>query len=243
MPASSLLSSLNSIPVSEQIEFLQTLKPAEKRAVFNALDEHYMQNPHDWFAHQAWTNDEAEQATRPWKDAVYVRDLITVFQHERRVAIPKSRREFASWTCAGWLWYNARFFENQACFFQSEIEDKAAFIVEHRCMFLEDHITFPELRRKYRAIRTNKGLVGRMNYSKSGSYVWGIPQGADAIRTYTFSILVMDESEFQNEGADALVAALPTVEKKAQIILLSSSNGPGGVLAGICKEAGFVKFS
>jgi len=211
--------------------------------VFNALDDYYKDHPHDWFAQQAWTNDEAAQESRPWKDASYVRDLITVFQNEQRVAIPKSRREFASWTCSGWLWYNARFHENHACFFQSEIEDKAAFIVEHRCMYLEDHITFPELRRKYRPIRTNKGLVGRLNYSKTGSYIWGIPQGADAIRTYTFSILVMDESEFQNEGQDALIAALPIVEKAAQIIILSSSGGPQGVLAGICREAGFIKFT
>lgn len=243
MSASSLLSSLSSLTVKDQIEFLQTLRPAEKTAVFNALDEYYKEHPHDFFAHQAWTNDEALRETRSWRDAAFVRDLVTVLQHERRVAIPKSRREFASWTCAGWLWFNARFHENHACFFQSEIEDKAAFIVEHRCMFLENNLTFPELARKYRSIRTNKGLVGRLNYAKSGSYIWGIPQGGDAIRTYTFSILVMDESEFQSEGADAFIAALPTVEKNAQIVLLSSSNGPSGVLASICREAGFLKFT
>lgn len=243
MQENSLLSSLNSLPVAEQVEFLRTLKPSEKQAVFSALDDYYAAHPHDWFAHMAWTNDEAEQKTRPWKDSAYVRDVITVFQNEPMVAIPKSRREFASWSCAGWIWYNARFHSNHACFFQSEIEDKAAYIVEHRCMFMENNITFPELRRAFRPIRTNKGLVGRLNYKKTGSYIWGIPQGADAIRSYTFSILVMDESEFQSEGRDALIAALPTVEKNAQIILLSSSNGPQGVLAGICREAGFYKFS
>ncbi|KKK62562.1 hypothetical protein LCGC14_3003110, partial [marine sediment metagenome] len=64
----------------------------------------------------------------------------------------------------------------------------------------------------------------------------------DVIRTYTFSKLVMDESEFQTEGNAAFIAALPIAEKGAKLVVLSSSNGPGGVLAGLCADVGFTRF-
>lgn len=212
-------------------------------ALFSEIENHYRDNPLDWFANEVFTADEATQKKMPWMDKAYVRDLIRVFQNERMVAIPKSRRQFASWTCAGWAVYNARFFPSNAIFIQSETEDKAAYITDKRCMFIEDNLATPELKLKYHPIRTNKGLVGRITYDKTGSYIWAIPQGASVIRTYTFSILIMDESEFQAEGPDALAASMPTVEKNAQIIILSSSNGPTGILADICRGAGFYKWS
>jgi hypothetical protein len=52
----------------------------------------------------------------------------------------------------------------------------------------------------------------------------------------------MDECDFQREGNEALNAALSIAEKNAQIVLLTTSNGPQGVAAEICKEAGLVRF-
>jgi hypothetical protein len=148
----------------------------------------------------------------------------------------------ASWTCAAWAVYKARYFPYNAIFVQSETETKAAYITDKRCTFIEEHLREPLLRRGYKSIRTCEGLIGRITYAETGSYIWAIPQGDDVIRSYTFSILFMDESEFQPEGQKALVGALPTLEKGAQLIIASTSNGPQGILADVCRSIGFTKF-
>ena len=157
------------------------------------------------------------------------------------LAIPKSRRMFATWLVSLWCLYKARYSACHAIYWQSETETKAAFVVDQRCKYVEDNIA-PLFRREYEAIKTKSGMVGKLAFKKTGSYILAIPQGDSQIRSYTPSILVGDEIEFQPEAHLALKAALATVEKSAQIILLSSSNGPSGVLAGICDEVGFTRF-
>jgi hypothetical protein len=192
-----------------------------------------------------FTVDEASQQKLPFPDKAYLDDIISALRTTQKLCIPKSRRMLMSWTMAGWATYNARFFPNHAIFIQSETENKAAYITDKRCKYIEENLREPLLRKPFKTIRTNEGLVGRIVYNDTGSYIWAVPQGADVIRTYTFSILILDESEFQAEGEAALSASLSIVEegKSNQIILLSSSNGPVGPLASICRGAGFDKFS
>ena len=114
--------------------------------------------------------------------------------------------------------------------------------MDKRCTFIEDHLEAP-YRRAYQSLKTTKGAIGRITYESTGSYLWAIPQGDSVIRAYTFSVLISDEMDFQPEGHQALVAALPIAEKGAKLVLLSSSNGPSGVLAGICRDVGFLRFA
>jgi DNA-binding MurR/RpiR family transcriptional regulator len=69
-----------------------------------------------------------------------------------------------------------------------------------------------------------------------------VPQGDAVLRTYTPTILVMDECDFQPEAHAALAAALPFAEKNAKIILITTSAGPQGVVAEIAKTIGFESF-
>ena len=214
----------------------------EVRALLFELDQEYKSNPWSWFMGELQTQDEATQAMRHWPDKDYLHDLVWVLDHEKAVFIPKSRRMMASWTMAAWSVYKARYWPHHAIFIQSETEEKAAFITDKRCAFLENNLREPMLRRKYKPIRTHQGLIGRITYEETDSYIWAIPQGDDVIRSFTFSILIMDESEFQPEGEKALVSALPTLEKGAQLIVASTSNGPKGILADVCRDIGFTKF-
>jgi len=192
-----------------------------------------------WLRDCVWTVDEATQTQAKWpSDLVYLSELLAFVNENAMVAIPKSRRMMVSWALAAWCTHRARFFPNNAIFWQSESEDKAAFVVQNRCEFIEDHIEPEPFRRTYSSIRTTKGVVGRITYRDTKSYIWGIPQGGDVLRTYTPAVLVMDECDFMQEGPAALTAALPAVEKGSKLILISSSNGPGGILAGICKDVG-----
>jgi phage FluMu gp28-like protein len=233
---------LSSLSEEDRTSALKGLTTGEVRAVLAELDSEYQRNPWAWFMNEVNTQDEATQAMLPWPDKSYLRDLVWVLDHEKGVVIPKSRRMMVSWICAAWAVYRARYQPHHAIFYQSETEEKAAFITDQRCIFIENNLREPLLRRKYKAIKTHQGLVGRITYADNGSYIWAIPQGDDAIRSFTFSILIMDESEFQPEAEKALVSALPIWEKGAQLIILSTSNGPQGILAGICRDVGFTKF-
>jgi phage FluMu gp28-like protein len=169
-------------------------------------------------------------------------ELADIIDSEPLIAIPKSRRMMVTWLLAAWVTHRARYTPHQAIFWQSENEDKAAAAVSKRCAWIEDHLEHPDQRLPYTSIKTAKGEIGRMTYRSTGSYIWAIPQGGDALRQYTPSVWVCDEVEFQDKATEALVAAMPFAEKGAKLILISSSNGPRGVLAEMCKEVGFVRF-
>lgn len=211
-------------------------------ALLSQLDADYKADPWLWLTEQVWTKDEASQQIRRWPDKVYLQELCAFIDSEPMLALPKSRRIMATWLVAGWCTHRVRYFENNAIFIQSEIEVKAAYVVE-RCVFVEEHLDEPRLRRPFQALRTSKGAIGKVTYSGTGSYLLAMAEGGEKMRTFTPSVLVLDESEFQQQGHQALVAALSMVEKQAKIILLSSSNGPIGVMAGICREAGFRRWT
>lgn len=224
----------------EELESLQ----GRALAHFAARDREYARDCWAWLCDLVVTVDEASQQQLRWPaEKEYLCDLIEVFTSEEQlIAIPKSRRMMVTWTAAAWATWTVRYQPHHAIFIQSENEQKAAFVIDQRCAYIEDHLLEPIFRRPYKPIRTSGGIIGKMTYPETGSYIWAVPQGGSVLRTYTPSILIMDECDFQPEGHEALAAAMPLVEKNARLILISSSNGPRGVLAMIAREAGFIRF-
>lgn len=207
------------------------------------LDARYEKDPWAWASEVVTTQDEASgNALKFPSDREYLHDLFDILQNEQLIAIPKSRRVFVTWAVAIYLTWRARYFKHQALFVQSETEDKAAFVIDKRCTYVEDSLP-AALRRSYRAIRTIKGAVGQLVYEGTKSYVRGIAQGRDALRAFTPTIVVLDECEFQFEGRQSLVAALPFAEKGAKIVLISTSNGSSGPLSDIARSAGFISYN
>src|SRR5207248_9386257 len=58
---------------------------------------------------------------------------------------------------------------------------------------------------------------------KNGSYIWGIPGGADQIRSFHPWGYLNDESSFQSEAGECFNEALSVVKGK---IIFNSSAGP-----------------
>ena len=177
-----------------------------------------------------------------YQEWAYLRDICHALETERALVFPKSRRMMLTWVLATYVLWRIRFKPYNAIYWQSLTESKAAFVVDQRIKLMEDALN-PLYRREYESLKTKTGLVGKMTFKATGSYVLAIPQGDDVIRSYTPSALIMDESDFQPEAHKALTAALPTLEKSSQIILITTSCGPGHPVADICKEAGFTRWS
>lgn len=209
------------------------------------LDEQYKEDPWKFFCQQVRTVDESRAITKKNRDRVYdwpkdadnLKEVINVLRNEPLVGIPKSRRMMASWLVAAFFVWDARYNPNGALFYMSETEQKAAFAVDKRCLFIENNLQMPEFRQHPRTMKTKTGLVGHITYPNE-SYIWALASGGDVLRQYTATRIFLDESEFQDEAPAVVRAALPMVENGAQLILASSSDGPMGVLAELCEACG-----
>jgi len=209
------------------------------------LDEIYAKDPWKFFCQQVVTKDESAQVTQvnrdriyPWpKHFEYLREVLGVLVSEPLVGIPKSRRMMVSWLLSAYLVHKARYQPNSALFYMSETEQKAAFAVDKRCLFIEQNLRDPEFRLAPVTTKTKTGLVGHVTYPNE-SYIWALASGGDVLRQYTASVIFVDESEFQDEAPAVVRAALPMVENGAQLILASSSGGPVGVMAELCDAVG-----
>ncbi len=212
-------------------------------AGFAARDREYARDCWAWLCDLVVTVDEATQQRLRWPaEKEYLHDLIDVLSSdERKIAIPKSRRMMVTWAAAAWCTHRARYFPNNAIFWQSQNEQKPAYVLDQRCAFIEDNLLEPIFRRSFKPIRTSGGIIGRITYQETGSYLWAVPQGGGVFRSFTPSVIVIDEADFQEEGHDSVAAAIPMAEKATKLVLISSSNGPRGVLAGIAKECGYIR--
>ena len=208
-------------------------------------EKRYEADPWAWMVEQVRTVDEARQvAGAPWPDMDYLHDLVRVLEdeNERLICLVKSRRMMASWAVAVWSAWRCRYHRANAVLWQSLTEERSAYALEKRIQYIEDNLRDAPIRRLYKATRT-KGGVGNITWDSTGSWVHAVPQGPDVFRSYTPSILIMDECDTQPQAEAALTAALPLAEKQAKIVLITTSQGPSKPAARIAKSAGFTRWT
>lgn len=215
---------------------------AAAREIVRHEDARYEKDGWAWLTEQVMTIDEASNEVVAYPaDKEYLADFWQAMDEQQKLAVPKSRRMVVTWTVAAKLTHRIRYRPHYAGFIQSEDEDKAAFVIDDRMRFIEDHL-LPIWQRPYETHKTVKGRVGFLKYTGTESYVKGVAEGKDSFRAFTPSFIFMDESEFMQRGHESFVAAIPFLEKKCQIIVVSSSNGPNGILADMARLAGFTRF-
>lgn len=173
------------------------------------------------------TRDEsfAAQAVRPFprerEDIHLVWDLL---QTRQKMVMAKSRQMMASWVVAAFMTWWARSKPNQACYYQCKaFEDAVAMVAmpeggfQGRCQFIESHL--PDwLRVGYKASE------GRIQYD-NGSLIQGLAGGSDKIRGKVASIIVEDESAFQEDQEGVFTAVMPLVQNGSKIVFVSTPNG------------------
>lgn len=199
-----------------------------------------------WLSQEVQTIDEASRAVRRWPDKAALHDLVDVLSDDsvRRLAIIKSRRVMATWTVAEWVHWTTRYHPAVLAVWQSRTEEMAADVLTSKIVFAEEHLIDQSLRRRFHSRKTTTGGgVGRIVWETTASRIVAVAQGADAFRSLTPSILVIDECEFQEQAWRAFAAALPFAEKNAKIVLLSTSNGPGRPISTLCKDIGFTRWT
>lgn len=179
---------------------------------------HFLWNPGLY----VWTFDGYEPTSdkiKPLPDKPSQRYLLEQIHTEKTVFVPKSRQIMATWLVCAYLWWDARFHEHELNFVQSKKEEDAANLVFNKDA-LSSRISFMEERLPGYLKQPVTYSYGIIQYPGIGSKIWGVPQGADIIRSYTPSIVFLDEAAFQPRAEESYRASIAAARK---IVAVSSA--------------------
>ena len=172
------------------------------------------------------TIDEADKKEKKFPDKPYLSYLVDVWLREPLLAIPKSRRMMATWLFLALHLWAALFHEHSAIFVQSKKEQDSAFLVGGKRMEFMYHRLLRDFPNHKWPSMTCKLGPPLMNFS-NGSWVMGIGQGADQLRQYTASYVMLDEAAFWENFRSSFGALKPIIDGGGRIVIISSTDaGP-----------------
>ena len=181
----------------------------------------------------ALTHIETPQETvtrRPfvfWPDQVGV--AAALFAHTR-IVILKARQLGITWVLCTYALMLMLTKKDQTVLVFSQGQLEANNIIE-RIRFLYDNHTD---RAKFPPItEDNKSTLAFAN----GSTVKSLPATRKAGRSFTASLVILDEFAFMTWGASLLKAVKPTIDNGGQMVILSSADGSGSTFHEFCLAA------
>ena len=226
----SLLSSLNSAELEALAARVDGLNPQQAAQLYASLTREVnaecAKDGLKWMRF-ASTRDESDpqHSVKIFPSHLgYVREVWGILTTRPKVAIAKSRQMRMSWLLALFACWQARYYPNQAIYWQTKNwEDAVGMVcmpqggVEGRCQFIESHLP-PFLRLDV------KPSEGRIQYP-NGSLIQALSGGADKIRGKVASVIIEDEFAFQEDQEGVYAAVAPLVQNGARAIFVSTPNG------------------
>lgn len=210
-------------------EMLESRKrEGEERLANRALVEHATRNVYAWVTESTETyNEHWQEEDRPspyekFPRFQYMEALFSILDAERIVWIEKSRDMMATWACVAYLTMKAMTIPECGVLFQCQKEDKSIQLVDYaKCLYQRQ----PQVLREYFPLARPAERQAKLELEfANGSYIHGIPGGADQIRSFHPWGYLNDESSFQPEAGECFTEALSAVKGK---VVFNSSAGPG----------------
>lgn len=188
-----------------------------------------MSSPYRWATeftatyNEHWKDEERPSPYEPFPLRLpYLEPLFQVLELERILWIVKSRDMMISWACVAYLTWKAISTPFCGSVLQTQKEKKVIQLVDYAKCLYQHQPTW--LRDAFPLAKPLKNQSKLELEFANGSYIVGIPGGADQIRSYHPWGYLNDESSFQAEAGDCYNEALPVVKGK---IIFNSSAGPG----------------
>jgi len=166
---------------------------------------------------------QAEEPIRDWPDYEYLKTFFNmVALHSILPVYKKSRQMMLSWAaCVLAIWYTA-FKPSRQVMLQSIKEDAAKALIE-RIVFILEHLPTWLLPCTY-SVTTSTITF----YHKEGkSKIKAVPSGANQIRSFSPTVVIFDESAWQEEIKKAHATAAPAIRGGGRVVHISTPGVAG----------------
>lgn len=214
----------------------------ELKIAYSALRINALSTPTNFIQHVS-TKDEHDEnnPVKLFPEKPYIPYLLDLWHKKERSIffVAKSRQIMLTWLCCVFALWLAKSIPHRLIFLQSKKEEDAANLVfsggrtgknwnTARISFIEKHLPW------WLQDEGIESAYGKLLFP-NGSKIWGVPEGADMIRSYTPSLVVSDEAAFQPEFGSAYTAMLPIAKQGGMLLAISSANpGPFGDIVSAC---------
>lgn len=162
--------------------------------------------------------------TMPFRLWPAQRELLADLHGSPKVLILKARQLGISWLCCGYVLWSCLFRPGQLALLFSKGQDEANELLR-RVRVLYDRLPEPLRDRLPRLVRE---MVTALEWD-NGSRVRSLPATKGAGRTFTASLIVLDEMAHMQWARELYSAAKATVNDGGQFVGLSSANGVGNL--------------
>jgi phage FluMu gp28-like protein len=174
------------------------------------------------FIHEAClTIDEADSGkVKAFPDLDYLRIICEVWEREKLLAIPKSRRMMLTWITLALHLHLAMFTPNSAIFIQSKkYLDSDYLLGDNRFLFMYRNL--PQWFFQFGGPKLTQRTQGLLRFS-NGTMIKGIGQGPDQLRQYTATAIMIDEIAFMEQAESTWTAVRPVLQGGGRATLISS---------------------
>lgn len=187
-----------------------------------------MRHPYTWVRehtqtwNEHWVVEKRPTPYEPFPDWPYFEPLFDMFMAERITWLEKSRDMLVSWGCVAYLTWEAQRTPHCGILLQCQKAKKVIQLVDYaKCLWERQPGWLREQFPLSKSLQRQSSF--ELEYA-NGSYIAGVPGGADQIRSYHPWGYLNDESSFQPDAGDCYNEALSAVAGK---IIFNSSAGPG----------------
>lgn len=174
-----------------------------------------------WYFMTRWvyTKNEVgqvEERVKLFPSYKYLKVLIdNMYKYDLNL-VPKSRRLTITWAVVAALVWECIFVPNSNIFMQSKKEEDAKELVRKAAHILRNLPGFVAVEKADYEVQTSTIVFA------NGSRLTGVPRGADIIRMHTATRIFFDEAAFNDEFAEAVKGAKPSIEGGGGLIAVSS---------------------
>lgn len=161
---------------------------------------------------------------RPWPMKPYMEPIIRAWFQEPLIAIEKSRDMMASWLVTALYLWDTAFHPGRENLFQGQNSGKTRRLVEdYAWRMWKAQPKF--LRRQHPAEYSGgRSKAGELVIPSLDSAIFGLPMGADQVRSYHPQGIFFDEAAFNDDAQKTFGAAKPAIQAGGRVTMLSSAN-------------------
>lgn len=201
---------MSDLTLEEKVNSLSI--PAKTRLIRKVYADDFLRFLED----VVWTIDESDMSQSVKRfpyDWLYLQELAKALLTYKYLFVWKSRQVLCSWLlCAYALWV-VLFHQGKKVAIQSKKSDDADALIR-RMEFMYNRLPSWKPKAEF--------PYCRVKVAENVSDVYGIPQGPEQLRSFTFSVIISDEIGFQEQANEAFSASRPCIDGGGSYIAVTT---------------------